>query len=462
HRVPSSGPIAARDSSPPPVAPAAALYEEPLAESGADGTPAASPLQLIEVLQMALESSPDLDAASEQTWVSEAGLRRARAEFYPTLSFAESYGVTDNPVQVFSYQLNQAILSFNQDFNNPRTTDNFDTRLRVQYGLYTGGRRLAEMRAAQWQLQADHAALESTRNELIFRAAQAYYRLLQANELVRVRQETVEQVQRHLEFVQARFRAETAVKSDVLSVEVRLAEAREQLGTAQHQVELAWAVLENVLGRRLRRRPLPPAVPKAPWSDHVDELEQAVAAALDGRPEVNQISSRYQAAQYAVEAAEAGKRPTLSFVGDYNVFTGDFQRGNDSFFVGLVLELNLLDAGRTRAEVDRAAAQARVLAAKYRRLAADIELDVRRAYLQLRDAEQRLAVAKQAVEYATESLREIEVRYRGQTATITELIDAQVRLSDARVRHANAQADVEIARASLERAVGRLAEIVAN
>ncbi|HID21476.1 MAG TPA: hypothetical protein EYP14_03640, partial [Planctomycetaceae bacterium] len=160
--------------------------------------------------------------------------------------------------------------------------------------------------------------------------------------------------------------------------------------------------------------------------------------------------------------AEAGKRPTLSFVGDYNVFTGDLQRGNDSFFVGLVLELNLLDAGRTRAEVDRAASQARVLAARYRRLAADIELDVRRAYLQLRDAEQRLAVAKQAVEYATESLREIEVRYRGQTATITELIDAQVRLSDARVRQTNAHADVEIARASLERAVGRLTEIVAD
>ena len=61
-----------------------------------------------------------------------------------------------------------------------------------------------------------------------------------------------------------------------------------------------------------------------------------------------------------------------------------------------------------------------------------------------------------------QSLREIEVRYRGQMTTITQLIDAQVALSNTRVRHTNAQADVEIARAALERAIGRLASIISR
>jgi outer membrane protein TolC len=96
------------------------------------------------------------------------------------------------------------------------------------------------------------------------------------------------------------------------------------------------------------------------------------------------------------------------------------------------------------------------LQAEHRRLLLDIELEVRRSNLQLNDAQARLKVADETVGQAQESLREIEVRYQGQTATITELVDAQVALSNARVRRTNAQADVEIARVALQRALGRL------
>ena len=416
-------------------------------------------LQLDEVIRLALSSSPDLQSAAERTWIAHAALRRARAEFFPTLGVAENYGASNSPVNAFSFVLNQAQLNFNQDFNNPGTIDNFDTRLRVKQGVFAGGRRRAEKRAAEWQLQASHAGLKTVRNQLVFQTAEAYYRLLQAAHLVSVREEAVRQVKHHLEIVRTRFRAETAVKSDVLTVEVRLAEAREALITARHQVELTWAVLDNVVGQQIKRRDLPKSVPAAPWSNRIEDVQQAVATALRHRPETGAAGSQYQSALYGVEAARAGKRPALNFVGDYDVFTGDFRRGNDSFFVGLVLELNLIDSGRTRSDVDRASARARELAARYRRTVLDIELDVRRAFLKLDNAEARLKVTAQAVGQAKESLREIEVRYRGQTATITQLIDAQVALSNVRVRRTTAQADVEIARASLERAVGRIAGV---
>jgi outer membrane protein TolC len=79
-------------------------------------------------------------------------------------------------------------------------------------------------------------------------------------------------------------------------------------------------------------------------------------------------------------------------------------------------------------------------------MALEIELTVRRANLQASDAREQLEVAKRAVMQAEESLREIEVRYKEQTATITQRIDAQVALSNARVRRSGAQADVEVAR----------------
>jgi VCBS repeat-containing protein len=83
------------------------------------------------------------------------------------------------------------------------------------------------------------------------------------------------------------------------------------------------------------------------------------------------------------------------------VFTaGDFGKSKDTFFVGVVARLTLFDGGRTNSEVRQAEARLRELLAREQRLALDIELAVRRAYLQLTDARERLQVAARAVTQA--------------------------------------------------------------
>ncbi|MFV2068229.1 MAG: TolC family protein [Pirellulales bacterium] len=417
-------------------------------------------LTLYDVIGLALRTSPDVGSAMGQLQIADATLDRARAEFYPKLGISEAYGISNNPVQAFMFRLNQSQFQFNQDFNQPKAIDDFHTQVRVAHRLYAGGRRLAEEAAAVEGVSAASHGLAAVQNQLVYHVAEAYYRLLQARELVGVRTEAVEQVRRHLHIVRTRYKAQTAVKSDVLSVEVRLAEVREALISSRNQVELAWAVLASVIGTPVDRQPLPSQVPTAPWSNHVDEIQQSVAEALGRRPEMGQLASRRAAAASRVVAARAGKRLSVDFVTDYDVFTGDFAQGNDSFFTGLVAELNLFDGGRSASEVRQAMGRVRQLEAEQRRVALDIELDVRRAYLQLDDAQQRLQVTSQAIGQARESLREIEVRYRRQAVTVVELIDAQVALSNARVRDANARAEVEVARAALERSIGRLTDFV--
>jgi outer membrane protein TolC len=417
-------------------------------------------LTLAQAIRLAFEANPDLVSASEQIVAADAALALARAEFYPRLGVSEQYGVSNNPVTAFMFQLNQAQLDPMQDFNNPRTTDDFHTQLRLQQSVYGGERRWHAMHGAEARVGAATMNLASLQNQLVFRIAEAYYRLLQARNLVAVRREAVTQVEQHLEIVRARFRNETAVKSDVLTVEVRMAEERESLISASNQVELAWAVLENVIGASVEYRELPEVIPVPPWNEHIRDVEAAVAAAVSERAEIVSLASQRQAATEDVLVAQAGKRLNVEAVADYDVFTGDFRRANDSFFAGVIVQLNLYDGGRTRMNVARACAKLREIQARERRLLLDVELDVRRAYVQLQDAKQRLEVTQQAIGQAGESVREIEVRYRGQAATITQLVDAQVALSSARVRRTNAQADLEIARASLERSVGRLTEIV--
>ena len=436
-----------------PAIPETALPPTNAAEQG----PA---LTLDDAIRIALRSNPDLRSAEERISLADAILARARSEFYPQLSIAEDYGVTENPVNAFMFLLNQGRFSLNRNLNHPGVVDDFHTQLLVQQGVYEGGRRQAELGAAAWNREAAACALAAAQNELIFRVAEAYYRAFQTRELKAVREEAVNQVRHQLELVRSRQRAGTAVASDVSTVEVRLAEVEESLISAKNQEELAWAVLENICGAPLPTRILPAEMPPAPWATEVEQIAAAVAEAQARRPEVGQMAGQIRAAAENIRAVQSGKYPKVDFTADYDVYTPDFAVGNDSWFVGVVARLNLFDAGRTRNDVRQAEARLCELRARQQRLLLDIELSVRRTWLELNDAQQRLRVATRAVSAAEETLREIESRYRGQTATITQLVDAQVASSSAQVRRSSAAADVEIARAALEQATGRLRNVI--
>ncbi len=435
-------------------------------------------LTLEEAIHVTLGANPDLETAAERTQFADGVLARARADFFPVLALSQNYQISDNPLRKFSSLLSQGISDPGTLFNPANTVDNFQTQLRLQQEVYNGGARVARTRSAEAERDASHHSLAAVQNRIVFQVAESYYRLFQARELVKVREESVKQVEEQLKAVQARFKAQSAVRSDVLRVEVRLASVREALITAKNSLSLAWAVLENVTGVPLAGRMLPEKLLPAPWSSHLTEilasaegesngeacspLISALAEAVSRRPEVNEINSRREAAEQRIRAAEAGKKPTLGVTSDYEIFTGDFRskQTDGSFTVGVNLSVNLFDGGRTKSMVRQAQAAARELDAQQRRVRLDITLDVRRAYLQLKDATERLKVAETTVSNAEEILKQVQSRYANQTAPLTDLLDAQVALTEARVRATNADAEVEVARAALERAIGRLNDVL--
>jgi outer membrane protein TolC len=412
----------------------------------------------------------------ERARIAEATLDRARDDFYPLLSVNENYQASNNLLRKFQFLLLEGQKNPLVLFRPPPAVDVLQSELHLQQDIHTGGLGLARSRAAAAELDASRFGMAAVRNRLVFQVAEAYYRLFQANSLRDVRREAVTQVASQLRAVQSRVRAQTATPAELFQVELRMAEVREGLITVNNQVRLSWAVLENLIGAPLAGCELPETLPPAPWDDHAlaaeravvealgesddpSAVEASVAEALKERPEVGQGDSQRRAAEQRVRAAKAIRYPTLSVVADYGQYTGT-GGATDSFFLGLAGSLNLFDCGRTRDGIRQAQAQAREIIARNRRLQLDIELDVRRAFLQLKDARERLGVTASAVRDAAENLHQTESRFTSQTATVAELLAAQVTLSNARVRETQVRADVEIARSDLERAVGRLARFL--
>ena len=466
---------------PPPTQPEAGGSDAPPSQVGHPPTAPVvpSPLTLAEAINMAVLANPDLKSAIARTEYGEGVLAGARAQFLPVLNLNQDYQISNNALRKFSFLLNQGVATPNKLFPLPQVVDNFHNQFHLQQDLYTGGLRLARRDAAEADRDASNCSLAAVLNRMVYQVAEAYYRAFQARALLAVRRDSVSQAESELRAVRSRFGALSAARSDVLKAEVRVAEAREASLTADNAYHLSLAILENVTGVPLRGRHLPDELAPAPWSDHLDrleatacalsdidptqqpdEVEAIVAVALEHRPEIGEVSNSRRAAEHRVRAARSGKYPTVSVVGDYDINTGDFRQGNESYFFGLALSLNLFDGGRTCSNVQQTRALVHEVAARNQRVRLDIELDVRKTYLQLKDARERVTVTASIVTRLEENLRQTESRFRQESATTTELLEATVLLSDARVRSVSAAADVEIARASLRRAAGRLTDFL--
>jgi outer membrane protein TolC len=81
---------------------------------------------------------------------------------------------------------------------------------------------------------------------------------------------------------------------------------------------------------------------------------------------------------------------------------------------------------------------------------------VRDGYLDMQVAEKNIRVAEKALEQAEENLKMFEGRYKSQVATQTNVIIAVTLLAQARTNYYGALSDFNVAKAQLERAMGRL------
>jgi len=86
----------------------------------------------------------------------------------------------------------------------------------------------------------------------------------------------------------------------------------------------------------------------------------------------------------------------------------------------------------------------------------NIILQVRNAYLDIKEFEFNIGVTEKAIEQAEEDFRINQSRYQAQLSTTTDVLDAQTRLSRARIQYFNALYNYRISLMKLAWATGTL------
>jgi outer membrane protein len=261
-------------------------------------------------------------------------------------------------------------------------------------------------------------------------------------------------VEEQLRIARSRFEAGSAQRSDVLSVEVRLAEAAEAVVVARNAGERALTALRSLAGVRATE---PFSLAEAPGF-RVPPVEEAkhLEVALASRPEVARGMRGVDLARAEVGLREADRGAMVSVFGswDFDDRGGELSSSRESRTGGVLVDVPVFEGGRTEAQIAVAKAHVREAEERLRGVLLMVETDVRRAELDLSEAEERLRVTEKSEQQAEEALSMIRARYESGAATVTESLDAETALTGARVRRVAARYEVERATADLRRAMG--------
>ena len=121
---------------------------------------------------------------------------------------------------------------------------------------------------------------------------------------------------------------------------------------------------------------------------------------------------------------------------------------------GLSAQWNLFDSGVTKAQVDAAETERDIAKLNMEKDEEAVDLELREAYYNMREAEKRLSSTADAVHQAEEDYYIASEKYRAGEGIMLDIIDAEDALFTAQLNQISAQYDYVRCKAEVETAMG--------
>lgn len=198
------------------------------------------PISKTEVLTKVSENNTSIKISKEEFNAAKAEYNQTNAVFLPNITASHTGISTTNPLMAFGSKLNQGILTQN-DFNptllnDPTTTQNFATIIKVEQpvinldGFY-------QRKAAKSKMEAMSLQTLRTQDYLMFEVDKAYMQLQLAYKAVEVLEKALKASEVNKELADNSFKEGLLQRADVLNVEIRITEVRNQLQSAKSNVQ---------------------------------------------------------------------------------------------------------------------------------------------------------------------------------------------------------------------------------
>jgi outer membrane protein len=402
-------------------------------------------LNLNQCLETAYANNKTLLQLEEKINSAKYKTEEARSGFFPQFSFSGSYTRLGSVPQ---YDFGG--MSFKLGSEN-----NYNLGLSLQQPLFTWGRIRNSYAISEHGLTLTQEEYRKTKQEIKLGVVSLFYNILLAKELINVREESIARMEDHLKTVQERYDKGYASEFDVLRAKVQLANARPPLVQAKNLYQLTLDNLKNILGIGLKDSVnLEGSLEFVPFE--VDQ-SQAEESAFQNRSELKLVGEQRKIGMRALALAKANDKPSLLGLANYEYkrpyYSEDKWKTDWNFT--LALNVPLFDGFLTRSKVREARSDLKQLDVTEKQVQDLIKLEISQAISDLNLARENILSQEENVKQAKESIRIAKVQYEKGMLTNLELMDTEFALTVAETNYLQALSDYLIAKAKLEKAIGK-------
>lgn len=309
--------------------------------------------------------------------------------------------------------------------------------------LYSGGKLKNLIELAKAEQTIALSELETSKQELVYKVTEAYYRVLQAEGLKRVSEQALTQIKAHLETSQSLLAEGMIAPIDLNRINSQLSHLEHNLIRAENSYLLTVYNLNSIMGIELETAiQLQNDLTYEPCDI---TLEEALETAGKYRPEIEQINQRRIMMEGMVDIAKGNRLPQVVM---------NMESGLTGWKVAIVGEVSILDGGVNKSKIKQAELNLAQIEQGEQQTLQFIELEVRSLYLKMKEAEKLVKITEQGIKDSEESFRIAQIKYNEGVSANIEVIDAQSALIEAETNHLNALYDFNTSRAALVKAIG--------
>jgi outer membrane protein TolC len=412
---------------------------------------------LAEALDLAGSANPELQASVARAEAQAARAEAADGMKWPRLALSTGWSGSNLPAQVFANKLNAGQFT-PEDFdiaqlNDPSALWSLNTALSLEVPIDVFGKIGAAAEGQTAYGEAASAASRDQRQEIRFRVVEAYRQAELAGRSLEVTERALAVAKAREKDIEAQEEAGAALKADLLRARARRRQREAELAERRGEKGMAEAGLARLLGAPPGRTYIPSEGPPPVGPLAGDEAEWT-ARALKQRPLLEAAGRKLEATAAMTRGEGKAIYPDLGAFGslyDNRTSAG----GAQSWAVGVGLKWSVFDSPRSKR---RAAALAEQRAAEQDvRAAVDgVRLQVAMAWRTALTARERHAAAAGGAEEGREAFRVLQERRKAGMATLTDELETETAALAAVLEEIRAAAEVAIADAALERAVGEI------
>jgi len=378
-----------------------------------------------EIGQKAKDKNLQLQIANQSYKSAQADYRQSNALFLPSITASHTAISTTNPLMAFGSKLNQEVLTAS-DFNpallnDPAATQNYATKIEVLQplinvdGMY--GRQAAKSKMEAFQLQT-----ERTGEYLALEVNKSFMQLQLAYKAVKVLEKANNTAEANLKLVENYFKQGILQKTDVLSVQVRVNEIKNQLQYAKSNVQNASDYLAFLLNEDNTNKVYKP----------LEELDDTITISssnttLSGnRKDILAMDKSSEAYAKMYQSSKMNFLPTLNAFGSYELYDDTlFGTNAQGYLIGAQLSWKVFDGYKSIGKMEKAKAEYQKAVVENQQYKSQSQLELNKTNRQLKDAENKVNLEKLALEQSQEAYRIRSNRFAQGLEKTTDLLQTE-------------------------------------